>query len=43
MRRIGKKGGQNSRKYMSARERRRLARKAGLARWHKPTVTEVAV
>jgi hypothetical protein len=35
MRAIRRKGGQNSRKYMSAREARALARKAARARWRK--------
>jgi hypothetical protein len=35
MRTIRRKGGANSRKYMSAREARALARKAARARWRK--------
>jgi hypothetical protein len=35
MRKIRRKGGQNSRKYVSARRARALARKAARARWAK--------
>lgn len=45
LRRIAKKGGHNSRRYMSRRRARKLARKAGrignAKRWAKPTVVEV--
>jgi hypothetical protein len=35
LRKIGAKGGENSRKYMSARQARALARRAARARWTK--------
>src|SRR5262249_47000383 len=35
MQKIRKKGGENSRKYMSKRLAKQLARKAALARWHR--------
>jgi hypothetical protein len=37
MRKIRKKGGENSRKYLGKRLRKQLARKAALARWGKGT------
>lgn len=36
-----RKGGKNSRKYMTKKMARRLARKANRARWHKPKLCEV--
>ena len=39
MRKIARKGGANSRKNMSPRQRRALARKAAMARWHAPKIT----
>lgn len=41
MRKIGKIGGTNSRKNMGKRKRRKLARKAASARWHKPKIVEI--
>lgn len=35
-----KKGGVNSRKYLSRRKARKLARKAAMARWHKPAAVD---
>lgn len=41
LKQMGRKGGANSRKNMSRKKRRSLARKAARARWHKPKVVEV--
>lgn len=41
LRKIAKKGGENSRKFLTRRRRRQLARKAARARWSKPTLVEV--
>lgn len=41
LRKIGRKGGANSRKNLTPQKRRRLARKAANARWHKPKLVEV--
>jgi hypothetical protein len=42
VRQIGRKGGLNSRKYMSSREARALARHAALERWRKVAEKEAA-
>jgi hypothetical protein len=36
---LGRKGGQNSRKYLSEEERRELAQRAASARWQKQKKT----
>ena len=38
LRKIGAKGGANSRKYLGKRLVKQLARKAALARWRKDTI-----
>ena len=35
LQKIGRKGGENSRKYLGKRMVKQLARKAALARWHR--------
>lgn len=41
LKRRGRKGGQNSRKYMTRAQARKLAKKASRARWHKLKVAEI--
>lgn len=41
MRKIQKRGGQNSRKYMPKKRATEIARKANKSRWHKPKLIEV--
>lgn len=41
MRQIGHKGGKASRKSISKKQRRVLAKRAAKARWSKPTLTEI--
>lgn len=41
LRKIGRKGGANSRLYMSKKRASELGRKAVMMRWHKPKLTEI--